>query len=329
MGRLSTIDYEKIVNSKKFDINYGGAEANVAVTLANLGVEVSSFISALPENTLGDSIIKYLRSNNVEVKHIIRNEGRLGLYFVETGFSLRNSSVIYDRKNSVIAEANSDDFDFDEILKNYDWFHNSGITPAISKKAKALTLKALVSAKKLGLKVSLDLNYREKLWEFQEARDVLSELVKFADVCIGIEPLNLLDDNGKDKKEGLSRDNPSIDEMHCIFKEIERVYGPKIIARTVRKSISSNRNALKGFLYKDGKTIETNWEEFDILDRVGGGDSFAAGLIYALDKFEEAEKIIEFALASSVLKHAIRGDAGIFSHQDVEKYLKEGMDIKR
>ena len=162
MGRLSTIDYEKIVNSKKFDINYGGAEANVAVTLANLGVEVSSFISALPENTLGDSIIKYLRSNNVEVKHIIRNEGRLGLYFVETGFSLRNSSVIYDRKNSVIAEANSDDFDFDEILKNYDWFHISGITPAISKKAKALTLKALVSAKKLGLKVSLDLNYTKK-----------------------------------------------------------------------------------------------------------------------------------------------------------------------
>ena len=131
MGRLSTIDYEKIVNSKKFDINYGGAEANVAVTLANLGVEVSSFISALPENTLGDSIIKYLRSNNVEVKHIIRNEGRLGLYFVETGFSLRNSSVIYDRKNSVIAEANSDDFDFDEILKNYDWFHISWITPKI------------------------------------------------------------------------------------------------------------------------------------------------------------------------------------------------------
>lgn len=329
MGRLSTIDYEKIVSSKKFDINYGGAEANVAVTLANLGVETSSFISVLPENILGDSIIKYLKSNNVEVKYIARNEGRLGLYFVETGFSLRNSLVIYDRKNSAIAEVNPDDFNFDEIFKNYDWFHISGITPAISRKAQELTLKALISAKKLGLKVSLDLNYREKLWGFQEARDVLSELVKFADVCIGIEPLNLLDNNGKDKKEGLSRNNPSLDEMHCVFKEIESVYGPKIIVRTTRKSISSNRNALKGFLYKNGKTIETNWEEFDILDRVGGGDSFAAGLIYALDKFEESEKIIEFALASSILKHTIRGDAGIFSHKDVEKYLKEGMDIKR
>ena len=329
MGRLSTIDYEKIVTSEKFDINYGGAEANVAVTLANLGVDYSSFISVLPENSLGDSVIRYLKSNNVNTSHIIRNEGRLGLYFVETGYSLRNSSVIYDRKDSAIAKVDADEFDFDNILKDYDWFHVSGITPAVSKNAQKLTLKAVTSAKKLGLKVSLDLNYREKLWGFQEARDVLSELVRFADVCIGIEPLNLLDENGKDRKDGLSRNDPSLEEMAHIFKEIESVYGTKVIARTARKSISSNRNALKGFFYKDGKTIETDWQEFDILDRVGGGDSFAAGLIYALDKFEKSEEIIEFALASSILKHTIKGDAGIFSHQDIEKYLKEGMDIKR
>ena len=329
MGRLSTIDYEKIVHSKRFDINFGGAEANVSVTLANLGAEKSAFISVLPDNDLGNSVIRYLKCNNVETENIIKTQGRLGLYFVETGFSQRNSTVIYDRKDSAIANAEPEIFDFEEIFKGYSWFHISGITPAVSEKAAKLTKNAMIAAKKAGLKISLDLNYREKLWDFQKARDVLSELAGYADMCIGIEPLNLPGKDGEDIKNGLSRNNPSFDEMDRVFKEMEKTFGTGIIARTARKSISSNRNALKGFLYMNGQTIETDWEEFDILDRVGGGDSFAAGLIYAVNHFGSPEEIIEFALACSILKHTIRGDAGTFTHNEVEKYLKEGMDIKR
>jgi 2-dehydro-3-deoxygluconokinase len=329
MGRLSTVNYEKLLNSKLLDINFGGAEANVSVTMANLGIEKSAFISVLPDNDLGNSVIRYLRYNNVETEHIVKTEGRLGLYFVETGFSQRNSTVIYDRKNSAMAEVNPEVFDFEEIFKGYSWFHVSGITPAVSEKALKLTKNAMAAAKKSGLKISLDLNYREKLWDFQKARDVLSELAGYADMCIGIEPLNLLGKDGKDIKNGLSRNEPSLEDMDRVFKEMEKTFGMEVIARTARKSISSNRNALKGFLYINGKTIETEWEEFDILDRVGGGDSFAAGLIYAVNHFEAPEQIIEFALACSILKHTIRGDAGTFTHEEVEKYLKEGMDIKR
>ena len=329
MGRLSTIDYEKILHSKRFDMNFGGAEANVSVTMANLGVEKSAFISALPDNDLGNSVIRYLKCNNVVTDHIVKTEGRLGLYFVETGFSQRNSTVIYDRKDSAIAKADPEIFNFEEIFKDYTWFHISGITPAVSDNALKLTKKAMEAAKKSGLKISLDLNYREKLWDFQKARDILSELAEYADMCIGIEPLNLPGADGTDIKNGLSRNNPSLEEMDRVFHEMEKKFGIKIIARTARKSISSNRNALKGFLYINGKTIETDWEEFDILDRVGGGDSFDAGLIYAVNHFEDPEQIIEFALSCSILKHTIRGDAGTFTHNEVEKYLKEGMDIKR
>ena len=329
MGRLSTIDYEKILHSKRFDMNFGGAEANVSVTMANLGVEKSAFISALPDNDLGNSVIRYLKCNNVVTDHIVKTEGRLGLYFVETGFSQRNSTVIYDRKDSAIAKADPEIFNFEEIFKDYTWFHISGITPAVSDNALKLTKKAMEAAKKSGLKISLDLNYREKLWDFQKARDILSELAEYADMCIGIEPLNLPGADGTDIKNGLSRNNPFFEEMDSDIKKKKKKFGIKIIARTARKSISSNRNALKGFLYINGKTIETDWEEFDILDRVGGGDSFAAGLIYAVNHFEDPEQIIEFALSCSILKHTIRGDAGTFTHNEVEKYLKEGMDIKR
>ena len=183
--------------------------------------------------------------------------------------------------------------------------------------------------REMGILVVFDCNYREKLWDFQKARDILSELAEYADMCIGIEPLNLPGADGTDIKNGLSRNNPSLEEMDRVFHEMEKKFGIKIIARTARKSISSNRNALKGFLYINGKTIETDWEEFDILDRVGGGDSFAAGLIYAVNHYEDPEQIIEFALSCSILKHTIRGDAGTFTHNEVEKYLKEGMDIKR
>ena len=253
MGRLSTIDYEKILHSKRFDMNFGGAEANVSVTMANLGVEKSAFISALPDNDLGNSVIRYLKCNNVVTDHIVKTEGRLGLYFVETGFSQRNSTVIYDRKDSAIAKADPEIFNFEEIFKDYTWFHISGITPAVSDNALKLTKKAMEAAKKSGLKISLDLNYREKLWDFQKARDILSELAEYADMCIGIEPLNLPGADGTDIKNGLSRNNPSLEDMDRVFHEMEKKFGIKIIARTARKSISSNRNALKGFLYINGR----------------------------------------------------------------------------
>lgn len=250
MGRLSTIDYEKILHSKRFDMNFGGAEANVSVTMANLGVEKSAFISALPDNDLGNSVIRYLKCNNVVTDHIVKTEGRLGLYFVETGFSQRNSTVIYDRKDSAIAKADPEIFNFEEIFKDYTWFHISGITPAVSDNALKLTKKAMEAAKKSGLKISLDLNYREKLWDFQKARDVLSELAEYADMCIGIEPLNLPGADGTDIKNGLSRNNPSLEDMDRVFHEMEKIRHKNNSKDSKKKYIIKQKCIKRVFIYK-------------------------------------------------------------------------------
>ena len=271
MLRLSPPNYEKIVTTHNFIVNYGGAEANVAVSLANLGVD-STFFTVLPNTDLGKSCINYLKANDVHTKHIIKADGRMGLYYLEEGVSVRPSQVIYDRGSSAFAEYDYKDVDFENILKDYDWLHLSGITPALSYNCRRLIDKAIKAAKKLGLTVSFDPNFRSTLWSFETARDVLSKY------------------------------------LH-----------------------SGSNNSLKAFYYADGKTYESKTLNFEIVDRVGGGDAFSSGLIYALmqDGWKH-EDIVNFAVASSVMKHAIRGDTNITSVDQIKRLMNNAsFDVQR
>ena len=246
MLRLSPPNYEKLVTTHDFRVNYGGAEANVAVSLANLGVD-STFFTVLPNSDLGKSTINYLKSNDVHTKHIIRSEGRMGLYYLEEGVSVRPSQVIYDRADSAFAEYDYKDVDFEEILKDYDWLHISGITPALSYNCRKMMDMAVKAAKKMGLTVSFDPNWRSTLWSFETARDVLSKYLPYVDVLIGIEPIHVYREDGTDVKDGLTMD-PSFKDMDRVFKAIDEQYHMKAIARTVRYVHSGKQQLFKGFL---------------------------------------------------------------------------------
>jgi len=325
--RLSPPNYEKIRTTNSFVINFGGAEANVAVSLANLGVD-STYFTVLPYNDIGRSAIRYLKANNVHTSPIILADGRMGTYYLEEGFSVRASKVIYDRKYSAFAEYNHNDTDLAEILKNYDWLHLSGITPALSINCRVLIEKALIVAKRLGMTTSFDCNYRAKLWGWEEARDVLSTYMPYVDILIGIEPLHLLNKEGKDIKDGLSM-QPGYEDMDRVFKELDRQFQFKAIARHVRFVHSGSNNSLMGYLYLDGKTYESQLMNFTILDRVGGGDAFSSGLIYALIDGMTPEGTINFAIASSVMKHAIRGDTNIADKESILRIMSNTYDIQR
>jgi 2-dehydro-3-deoxygluconokinase len=327
LARFSPQNNEKILRANSYNLNFGGAETNVAISLANLGVD-SSVFSVLPQNSIADAAMCYLNSYRVDTSKILRGGEKLGLYYLEEGMSIRSSEAIYDRKHSSISEVNPDTIDFDEILKGYDWLHMSGITPALSENCRILTKKALISAKKLGITVSFDPNFRGKLWSFETARDVLSEYMQYVDVLIGIEPIHLKDENGRELKEGLSM-NPSFEDMDYIFKKLSERYGFKVIARTVREVHSSSNNSLKAFLYTDGNTYESRKITADILDRIGGGDAFTSGLIYALMEKMQPQKAVDFAVASSALKQTIRGDANISSRSQIESLMGGSFEISR
>ena len=327
MLRLSPPNYEKLVTTHDFRVNYGGAEANVAVSLANLGVD-STFFTVLPNSDLRKSTINYLKSNDVHTKHIIRSEGRMGLYYLEEGVSVRPSQVIYDRADSAFAEYDYKDVDFEEILKDYDWLHISGITPALSYNCRKMMDMAVKAAKKMGLTVSFDPNWRSTLWSFETARDVLSKYLPYVDVLIGIEPIHVYRD-GTDVKDGLTMD-PSFKDMDRVFKAIDEQYHMKAIARTVRYVHSGSNNSLKAFYYTNGETYESKTINFEIVDRVGGGDAFSSGLIYALMDNMTPEDTVNFAVASSVMKHAIRGDTNITCVDHIKRLMKNSsFDVQR
>ena len=329
MLRLSPPNYEKIVSTHNYIVNYGGAESNVAVSLANLGVD-STFFTVLPNSDIGKSAINYLKSNDVHTKEIIKSEGRMGIYFLEEGVSVRPSQVIYDRGSSAFAEYDYKDVDFEKILKEYDWLHLSGITPALSYNCRKLIDKAVKAAKKLGLTVSFDPNFRSSLWSFSTARDVLSKYLQYVDVLIGIEPIHVYREDGTDVKDGLTMD-PSFKDMDRVFRAIDKQYHMKAIARTVRYVHSGSNNSLKAFFYADGETYESKTINFEIVDRVGGGDAFSSGLIYALMQDDmSAEDTVNFAVASSVMKHAIRGDTNITSVDQIKRLMNNAsFDVLR
>ena len=319
MLRLAPEGYLRFIQSNKFEATFGGAEANVAVSLANYNQDVS-FVSKLPNNEIGQMAINSLRQYGVNTSHIIRGGDRVGIYYCEKGASQRPSKVIYDRANSSIALAKKEDFDWDKIFEDADWFHFTGITPALSKEVAEITLEACKAAKEKGIVVSCDLNFRKKLWSNKEANETMSKLCKYVDICIaneedakdvfGIEAKDTDINTGKLNKEGYV----SVAEQLC------QRFNFKYVAITLRESISANDNNWSAMLYnaKEGKAYFSKKYAIHIVDRVGGGDSFGAGLIYALRNSYKDQDAIEFAVAASCLKHSIEGDYNLVSLEEVK-----------
>ncbi|WP_338472526.1 sugar kinase [Niallia sp. XMNu-256] len=321
MLRLAPPNYQMIEQAQSMEVVYGGGEANVAVSLSKLGLK-SSFVSKLPNNPIGLSAEHHLNQFGVSTEHMIYGGDRLGIYFLEKGFSVRPSKIIYDRNNSSFAMSTIDEYDFEETFSDADWFHISGITPALNKKLFQIAKQALIIAKEKGLTTSCDLNYRSSLWSFDKAREKMAELMEYVDVCIGVEPLQLLGENGNDLKDQLPK-NPSVEDYKEIIFEIQQRFDIKYLAMTFRESLSVNRNRLQAIL-SDGKTIyQSSKLEVEIVDRVGTGDSFSAGLIYSLINHFEPEVAIEFATGCFALKHTIEGDMNLLTASEVEQFIKQ------
>lgn len=327
--RLSPPNYEKIRTTDEFKVTYGGAEANVAASLANLGID-SSYFTVVPDSSIGKAAIRYLRSNDVHCSPCIYSkQGRMGIYFLEEGFGVRSSKVTYDRKDSSFALYDFSQIDFKQKLAGFTWLHLSGITPALSQNCRRLITLALQAAKELGITVSFDCNFRSALWGWQEARDCITEYLPYVDVLFGIEPLNLPGPDGKDLKDGLSM-NPSYKEQDRIFREISKRFDIKAIGRHIRYVHSGSENSLKAFMWYDGETYESRTFRFNILDRVGGGDAFASGMIYALMREMAPDEIVNFAVASSVIKHTMHGDFNITDDEDsIIKLMNQEYEIRR
>lgn len=322
MLRLSTKDYSRFLQADSFDVCYGGGEANVAVSLANYGNDVS-YVSKVPNNEIGQSAINALRRYGVNTSYISRGGDRLGIYFLESGSSMRPSKVIYDRKDSAISLADSSDFDFDKIFDGCDWFHFTGITPALSDKAVQLTKEACIAAKRHGVTISCDLNFRKKLWSSEKAQSVMKPLMKYVDVCIGNEEDAKLC-LGFTPKADIEKGDTSASGYYEIFKEMQKEYGFKYVVSSLRESYSASHNGWKALIY-DGKEFyeSRHYDILPIVDRVGGGDSFAAGLIHELIKSNNDMRIsLEFAVASSALKHTIPGDFNMVSEDEVLSLVK-------
>lgn len=339
MLRLTPPNYEKIRMATTFEASYGGAEANIALALANLGVD-STFFSVVPNNSLGKSAVRMLRSYDVHCTPMILSTPeetpthRLGTYYLETGYGIRPSKVTYDRKHSAISEYDFSNIDIDKLLDGYDWLHLSGITPALGKNCADFILECLKVAHAKGLTVSFDGNFRSKLWTWEEARDYCTMCLPYINVLIGIEPYHLWKDE-EDHSKGDWKDGvplqPSYEQQDEVFQKfVERYPNLKCIARHVRYAHSGSQNSLKAFLWYEGHTFESKMFTFNILDRVGGGDAFASGLIYAMMNDYKAMDIVNFAVASSVLKHTIRGDANITDNAvEIKNIMNQNFDIKR
>ena len=319
MLRLSTPGYERFVQSKSFDVNYGGGEANVAISLANYGMN-AAFVSKIPDNDIGQSAINSLREFGVDTSMIVRGGERLGIYYLETGDSMRPSKVIYDRKYSSISEAEEDEFDWEKIFEGADWFHVSGITPALSLKTRKLTATALKEAKKRGVTTSFDLNFRSKLWTKAEAQACLIPLMQYVDYCIG---------NEEDAeaclgfKSGSDVNSGKLDKKgyEVMLANLCKEFGFKGAITSLRESISANDNGWSGMIVAEGKAYSSKHYDIRIVDRVGGGDSFAAGLIYGILNYKDYQKAIEYAVAASALKHTIPGDFNHVSVKEVETLM--------
>ncbi len=339
MLRLTPPNYEKIRVATSFEASYGGSEANIALALANLGVD-STFFSVVPNNSLGKSAVRMLRSNDVHCTPVILSTPeetpthRLGTYYLETGYGIRPSKVTYDRKHSAITEYDFSKVDLEALLSGFDWLHLSGITPALSPSCADFILACIQKAKELGLTVSFDGNFRSRLWTWDEARDFCTRCLPYVDVLFGIEPYHLWRDEADhtkgDLKDGVPL-QPSYEQQDEIFQAfVQRWPNLKCIARHVRYAHSGSENSLMAYMWYQGHTFESKLFTFNILDRVGGGDAFASGLIYAMMNGYRPMEMVNFAVASSVLKHTIHGDANITDDaKSIRALMNMDYDIKR
>lgn len=320
MLRLSPIGNDRLRQSDVFRIIPGGGEANVAVSCANYGHEVY-FVSKLPRHEIGQMAVDAMRRYGVHTDYIVRGGDRVGLYYAETGASMRPSKVIYDRAHSAIAEANPEEFDWDAIMGNADWFHWSGITPAISDKAAHLTRLACEAAKRHGVTVSVDLNFRKKLWTSEKAIFVMRPLMQYVDVCIGNEEdaelclgfkPNADVESGQTDAEGYKK----------IFEQMQREFGFRYVVSTLRESFSASANGWKAMIYNGSEFYLSRRYDIDpIIDRVGGGDAFSGGLIHGLLTKKTMGEALEFAVAAGALKHTIPGDFNMVSEEEVESLV--------
>jgi 2-dehydro-3-deoxygluconokinase len=305
----------RFIQADKYDVIFGGGEANVAVSVANYGDE-GIFVTKVPAHEIGQSAVNALRRYGVNTQYIARGGNRLGIYYAENGASMRPSKVIYDRAGSSIAEADPADFDWDAIMEGADWFHWSGITPAISDKSAELTKLACEAAKRHNVTVSCDLNFRKKLWTEEKAQSVMTPLMQYVDVCIGNEE-DAEKCLGFKPEADVESGNTDASGYHTIFKQMAEKFGFKIVVSTLRESRSASDNGWKALIY-DGKEFyeSKHYEISPIVDRVGGGDSFSGGLIHGLTKWKDPKKALEFAVAASALKHTIPGDFNLVSEDE-------------
>jgi 2-dehydro-3-deoxygluconokinase len=321
MMRLTTPDFKRFVQADSFDVTYGGGEANVATALCNYGLN-GVFVSKVPDTAIGQSAINHLRRYGVDTQFMARGGERLGIYFLEIGASMRASQVIYDRAYASITDADVSEFDFDKIFEGADWFHTTGITPALSDKAAALTEAALKAARAKGITTSIDLNYRKKLWTKEKAREVMGELCKYVDVCVGNEEdandmLGFVS-QGTDVTKG----ELNLDGFKDVCRQMKEKFGFKYIASTLRESYSASDNGWSALAYDGNEFYHTKEYQVRIVDRVGSGDSFASGFIYGLVTGKSMQEAADFGVAASALKHTIPGDLNHATLSDVENLMK-------
>lgn len=318
MLRLSPKGSDILFQRPELEATFGGAEANVAVSLANYG-ENAVFVTALPDNAIADAAIRELRGFGVETKYIRRSGSRVGIYYAEKGACMRPSKVIYDRANSSISEVEPGCFNWDEIFAGAQWFHTTGITPAISAGTAAVTLEAMKAARRLGIKVSCDLNYRKKLWKWgKSAQEVMSEITKYVDVLIANEE-DCQKCLGIELDVDVTAGSLDTSKYKLLAEKVMSMY-PNVssLAVSLRESISADKNNWSIVIStKDGFYTSKKYEIHDIVDRIGGGDSFGSGLIWGLNNLEGPQAAIEFAAAASALKHTIFGDYNRVSVSDV------------
>lgn len=320
MLRLSTNGYLRFVQSNNFDVVYGGGEANVAVSLANYGHE-SYFVTKLPTHEIGQSAVNSLRQLGVHTDFIARGGERVGIYFLETGASMRPSKVIYDRSHSSISEAVPTDFDFDKVFEGAQWFHFTGITPALGKSAQEVIKEALKAAKRHNVTVSCDLNYRKKLWTTEEAQACMTELMQYVDVCIGNEEDAEKCLGFKPGSTDVTKGSLELGGYEDIFKRMKEKFGFKYIVTSLRESYSASDNGWSALAYDGNEFYHSRKYDVRIVDRVGGGDSFSGGFIHGLLKYNDFKKALDFAVAASALKHTVFGDFNLMSENEVETLM--------
>ena len=323
MLRLSTPNNEKFIQADEFDINYGGGEANVAVSLANYGHD-AEFVTAVPDNPIGECAVAALRKYGVETKNIAKTGERLGIYYLETGASMRASNVVYDRAHSSISTATAGDFDFDAIFEGADWFHFTGITPAVSDAAAELTEAALKAAKAKGVKVSVDLNFRKKLWSSEKAQKVMTNLMQYVDVCIGNEEDAEKVLGFKPGATDVTSGDLELAGYEDIFKQMVDKFNFEYVISSLRVSHSASDNGWSACIYsRDTKEFyhSKEYRIHPIVDRVGGGDSFAGGTICGFVDGKNFKDALEYGVAASALKHTIPGDFNLVTRADVENLV--------